>query len=136
LNTGNNNLYIVNFHKQFLAEFKNYPKEQQNKILDFIDIFEEYGLSDFTKYEGKIAPSWSGQNISLDNSIYAKGNDLWHYHIGIPFYNQLHSRYKTSSVVLHFQWKDRGNTIYLADIYDHYDCNGNFYLPPPHYLNP
>ncbi len=46
--------YLVKFHKQFAIEFKNYPKNQQDKILDFIETFEQHGLSDFAKYDGKL----------------------------------------------------------------------------------
>ena len=122
--------YRVEFCKQFAIEFKNYPKNQQDKILDFIETFEQHGLSDFAKYDGKITPSWSGLKISNPNYIYTKENNLWHYHIGIPIYQQVHSKYKTSDVVLHFQWQQG----YLVDIYNHYTHDGSFYLPSFNYL--
>ena len=126
--------YRVKFHKQFAIEFRNYPKNQQDKIFDFIETFKQHGLSDFSKYDGKIAPSWSNLEGSNPNYIYAKANNLWHYHIGIPIYQQIHSKYKTSDVVLHFQWRQGENVIYLVDIYNHYKHDGSFYLPSFSYL--
>ncbi|NMT51012.1 hypothetical protein, partial [Vibrio parahaemolyticus] len=90
--------------KAFAKDFENFPTKDQDKILDFLDIFEEYGLADFTKYEGKITPSWKGESISSEDYQYAKDNHLWHYHIGIPDFVERHDTYKTSDWVLHFQW--------------------------------
>jgi hypothetical protein len=122
--------YEVYYLPQFKKEFTNYPTYQQDKILDFTDIYEVYGLSNFDKYEGKITPSWSNLDPSDPNYSYTRDNNLWHYHIGIPEYKQMHSKYKTSKVVLHFQWEDKGNIINLVDLYNHYLRDGTFYLPP------
>lgn len=127
-------VFTVKFKTKFAQEFKNFPTAQQDKILDFIEIFQKVGLSDFTKYEGKISPSWASLNITDTNYHYAKQNHLWHYHIGIPIYEQRHSKYKTSDVVLHFQWQKNSTEIYLVDIYQHYTKAGNFYLPSKDYL--
>ncbi|MCU8163973.1 hypothetical protein M2H13_22855 [Vibrio vulnificus] len=127
--------FEVYYKPQFKKEFENFPKKQQDKILDFTDIFEEYGLSDFTRYEGKISPSWAGVNISEEDYNYTYNNHLWHYHIGLPDYKQKHGKYKTSDIVLHFQWEGRGNIINLIDLYNHYKLDGSFYLPPKNYLD-
>lgn len=120
--------YTTSFRTQFAVEFKNFPRDQQDKILDFTDIFETHGLSDFTKYVGKISPSWSGSATPAAQA-FAKANDLWHYHIGLPGYTQVHSKFKTSDWVLHFQWINRGDHIDLVDLYSHYRADGTFYLP-------
>lgn len=52
-------VYRVEMNRQFSIEFGNYPEYQQDKILDFIDLVKKFGLSDFSKHDGKIAPSWS-----------------------------------------------------------------------------
>ena len=127
-------IYRVGMNRQFSIEFENYPEYQQDKILDFVNLFKKFGLSDFSKYDGKIAPSWSSLKSSNPDYIYAKANNLWHYHIGIPIYQQVHSKYKTSDVVLHFQWRSGENVIYLVDIYNHYKHDGSFYLPSFNYL--
>lgn len=51
-------LYNWSFHDQFAKEFKNFPEDQQNKIIEFTDVYEVHGLVDFTAHEGKIGPSW------------------------------------------------------------------------------
>ena len=128
--------YTWEFGKQFAVEFSNYPEKQQNKILDFTDIYEEYGLSEFSKYQGKISPSWRG--IEKTDPIYdfTYSNNLWHYHVGLPEYTK--SKYNnnlTSDMVLHFQWKKSSTHIRILDITDHYKSNGEFWLPNRNYLD-
>jgi len=122
--------YTFSFKKQFAAEFPRYPKDQQDKILDFTDIYEQHGLTNFTKYPGKITPSWTGIYPPDPVYDYAWKNDLWHYHIGIPEYKSVHGQYKTSDWVLHFQWVNGRRHIDLVDVCYHYKSDGTFYLPP------
>ncbi len=77
-------IYHVGMNRQFSIEFENYPEYQQDKILDFVNLFKKFGLSDFSKYDGKITPSWSSLKSSNPNYIYAKANNLWHYHEKSP----------------------------------------------------
>ena len=122
--------YSWEFGKQFAVQFGRYPKDQQDKILDFTDIYEAFGLKDFSKYQGKIAPSWRG--IDKTDPIYdfTYSNNLWHYHIGMPDYmKSRYNNYSTSDMILHFQRKDHINLIRLLDITWHYKANGEFWLP-------
>ncbi len=123
--------YTVDFFPKFQKEFTNFPPEHQDKVLDFVKQFQLHGLSDFSLYEGKIAPS---AVPGTPEYYYARSHDLWHYHIGIPTYTQIHGRYKTSDMVLHFQWRNKGPHISLVDMYDHYTSAGRFYLPSGDYL--
>jgi hypothetical protein len=83
----------------------------------------------------KLPPSWSGLEQSNPNYDYTRNNNLWHYHIGLPNYVAVHGQYKTSDMVLHFQWPNKGDFINLVDMYYHYKASdGTFYLPPPSYL--
>ena len=126
--------YSFGFKKQFAVEFNRFPKTQQDKITEFLESYSRVGLSDFSKYEGKISQSWSG-NASQSDYDYAKGNHLWHYHIGLPtYYSKIHQKYKTSDWVLHFQWVNNGSHIEIVDIYSHYKSGGEFYLPKPESL--
>ena len=128
--------YTWEFGKQFAVEFSNYPEKQQNKILDFTDIYEEYGLSEFSKYQGKISPSWRG--IEKTDPIYdfTYSNSLWHYHVGLPEYiKSKYNNYLTSDMILHFQWKKSSTHIRILDITDHYKSNGEFWLPNRNYLD-
>ena len=128
--------YTWEFGKKFAVEFKNYPENQQDKILDFTDIYEENGLSDFSKFQGKIAPSWRG--IEKTHPIYdfTYSNSLWHYHVGLPEYiKSKYNNYLTSDMILHFQWKNNSNHIRVLDITWHYKANGLFWLPTSEYLD-
>lgn len=127
--------YDVFRSEKFSFEFNNYPVNQQDKILDFTEIYEEHGLGDFSKYEGKISHSWKGLANTDPDYIYAKSNNLWHYHIGLPEYTQVHDQYKTSDIVLHFERPESDTEITLIDCYAHYTYNGSFYLPSQHYLS-
>lgn len=126
--------YTWSFKTKFSQEFSNFPEDQQNKILDFTEVYEIHGLSDFTMYEGKISPSWYGLVETDPAHAYAQLNHLWHYHIGIPTYTTRHGKYKTSDMVLHFQWPDRGTHIDIVDVYYHYKSDGSFYVPSIGYL--
>lgn len=127
--------YIVHFNNQFALEFANYPPPQQNAVLTFAQTFQQHGLGDFNRYQGKISPSWAGLDPADPVYVYTKSNALWHYHIGIPRYTVQHNKYMTSDVVLHFEWPYQGNEIHLVDTYDHYRADGSFYIPPPKYVS-
>ena len=91
---------------------------------------------DFSKFQGKIAPSWRG--IEKTNPIYdfTYSNSLWHYHVGLPDYiKSKYNNYLTSDMILHFQWKSNANHIRVLDITWHYKRNGEFWLPNSDYLD-
>ena len=128
--------YTWEFGKKFAVEFKNYPENQQDKILDFTDIYEENGLSDFSKFQGKIAPSWRGIDKTHPIYDFTYSNSLWHYHVGLPDYiKSKYNNYLTSDMILHFQWKNKANHIRVLDITWHYKRNGEFWLPNSDYLD-
>lgn len=128
--------YTWEFGKKFAVEFKNYPENQQDKILDFTDIYEENGLSDFSKFQGKIAPSWRGIDKTHPIYDFTYSNSLWHYHVGLPDYiKSKYNNYLTSDMILHFQWKSNANHIRVLDITWHYKRNGEFWLPNSDYLD-
>lgn len=128
--------YTWEFGKKFAVEFKNYPENQQDKILDFTDIYEENGLSDFSKFQGKIAPSWRGIDKTHPIYDFTYSNSLWHYHVGLPEYiKSKYNNYLTSDMILHFQWKNNINHIRILDITWHYKANGLFWLPKSNYLD-
>ena len=128
--------YTWEFGKQFAVEFGRYPENQQDKILDFTDVYEEFGLSDFSKYQGKISPSWRGIEKTDPIYDYTYSNSLWHYHVGIPeYFKSKYNNYLTSDMILHFQWKNNINHIRILDITWHYKANGLFWLPKSNYLD-
>lgn len=119
--------YTFSFSQQFAKEFANFEQDQKDKITTFLSTYQVHGLSDFTRYEGKIAKSWRGCDTSSSDYEFARSNNLWHYHIGLPGYRQQHAKYKTSDWVLHFQRED--SNIHLVDLYVHYKYDGSFYMP-------
>lgn len=126
-------MYTYTFLPKFASQFGNFTEEQQQKILNFLETFENHGFSDFSKFEGKISPSWMGLKESDSDYIYCHANALWHYHVGFPEYIESHPKYKTSEWVLHFQMSSETH-INIVDIYSHYDSKGNFYIPSGSYL--
>ncbi len=128
--------FQVEYGKLFAIEFQNYPKDQQDAIVDFIEIFLNYGLVDFNKFEGKIAPSWKGLATDHPHYHFAKKHDLWHYHIGIPNYQKSqYGDYQTSDYILHFMLQNNRVTIVLIDTTSHYRSDGTFWFPRIEYLD-
>jgi len=127
-------MYIYKILPKFAEEFSGFPGADKEKVLDFLEIYEKHGFSDFSKYEGKIAPSWVGLDVGHPDFIYCQANCLWHYHVGIPKYIEKHEKYKTSEWVLHFQMIGPTH-INIVDVYAHYDSSGNFYIPSGEYLD-
>ncbi len=130
-------MFDVDFGDEFTLEYSNFPKELQDAIQDFIDLFLLHGLGEHTKpfYKGKLSYSWRNLENSDPDYIYTKSNHLWHYHIGIPTYiASNYGSYYTSDMVLHFVWKKGENSILIVDCTDHYKSDGSFWLPSPKYL--
>ena len=121
--------YTVSFSKLFAANFAQFTESDQDKVLDFTEKFEEHGLADFANYPGKVSKSWANIDQSDANYVYAKANNLWHYHVGIPHYTTRHGKYQTSDWVLHFQWEYGTPHIHIVDMHYHYTRDGIFYLP-------
>jgi hypothetical protein len=129
--------FTLSFGRKFATEFKNFPKDQQDKILDFWGLVSTHGLTHFSFFPGKISPSWCGLSSTDPRYSFTQDNSLWHYHIGIPSYRKNHDKYSTSDWVLHFQWvnyRNGGTHINLIDVYQHYSSDGTFYIPHPSYL--
>ena len=127
-------VYAVFFKAEFKRQFQYFPRDQQDAVLAFVETFQQNGLGDFTKYSGKISPSWSSLSEHDPIYAYAKANHLWHYHIGIPIYTMRHDKYQTSDYVLHFQWRWGDSSISLVDVCYHYRADGTFHLPAEVYL--
>lgn len=121
--------YTVSFGKLFAANFEQFSKSDQDKVLDFTDKFEECGLVNFDVFPGKVSHSWANIDSSDANYTYAQANNLWHYHVGIPQYTTRHGKYKTSDWVVHFQWEYGASHIHIVDMHYHYSSDGVFYLP-------
>ncbi|WP_048765532.1 hypothetical protein [Acinetobacter sp. 243_ASPC] len=127
-------VFIFEYARQFAKEFVHYPLDQKQAIADFLVLYQQYGLKDFSKYKGKITPSWKGVKVGSDVYEYAHRNKLWHYHIGIPEYlKSLYGEYYTSDWVLHFI-RVSDTHIVIVDVLFHYKSDGIFHLPTEKYL--
>ncbi|MGY2970385.1 hypothetical protein ACVWWU_000772 [Pantoea sp. PA1] len=128
--------FTWSFNTQFAKEFANYPEDQQNAIIFFTDLVEEHGIhpGKYDKFPGKLSVSWRGLKSTDPAYNHAISNHLWHYHIGLPTYNKVHDGFMTSAWVLHFQYERGTEHVHLADIYDHYTNDNEFYLPSATYL--
>ena len=73
--------YTFSYSVTFAEEMTRFPPAQQDKVDDFLDIYEEVGLVDFNAYPGKITPSWKGLTQADPRYTYAFNNELWHYHV-------------------------------------------------------
>lgn len=127
--------YTFTFRKRFAEEFDNLDKSQEDAILGFLVIYEDHGLVNLSKYQGKISHSWASKGIPKVDFRYAKKNSLWHVHVGLPYYRKSSKGdYLTSDVVLHFQWIDKGTHIQIVKLTPHYHPNRRFQLPDHTYL--
>lgn len=87
-----------NFKKHFI----HFPRQDRIKIFAFIEYIEQYG---FTGLKGRNKPS---HHVPKDHPNWservrhAQENHLWHYHIGIPYYQESYIGNITSEYVLHY----------------------------------
>lgn len=123
---------IVERSDLFAQHFPNFPRDDQVKIAEFIIHCQTYGL---TGLPGKIRHSDNVPGTDPDyyeKVRYARDNYLWHYHIGIPKFEQPTPwlPYFTSDYVLHFQRFPGNKVIRIVDLGDH----NPMILPPKHYM--
>lgn len=108
----------VLYGEKFRQHLKNFPKADQLKIKAFADHVQTHGLI------GLIGRNKSSDNVPKDHPNwlervkYAQTHHLWHYHIGIPSYdNDNPDGDKTSKYVLHYIRHD--DEIILVDLSAH-----------------
>lgn len=118
----------VKFGTEFALHFLNFPRADKQKINDFINHVTEFGL------EGLAGRNKSSDNVPFDDPNwakkvnYAQTHKLWHYHIGIPTYEQATNGEWVSEYILHYQRFD--DTIILVEMSYH----PPFSLPNEKYL--
>lgn len=104
----------VKLHPAFARHLLNFPKDDQDKIRQFILHVERYGL---TGLVGRNKPS---NNVPKDDPKwlakvqFASRHNLWHYHIGIPCYTGRQGD-KTSRYVLHYRLEPDAITLLLLN---------------------
>ena len=108
----------VLFGNKIKKHLLNFSEQDRKKIFNFASHVQQYGL---VSLQGKNKRS---DGFSNDDPQFAqkmalvKEYNLWHYHIGIPSYqNSLVGEYKTSEYVLHYVRGD--NHIKIVDLSRH-----------------
>ena len=93
---------IVSYSEDFQKKLKHFPKTDQLKIRRFVEHIEQFG------FEGLQGRNKSSDNVPIDNPnwqqrvIYAQKYKLWHYHIGIPYYEIANNGEQVSEYILHY----------------------------------
>lgn len=125
---------IVTFSVHFDELYRNYlPANDVDKIDDFTEHFEQFG---FSGLPGKLAPTWNVPGIDVDyeeKKRFAVEHYLWHYHVGVPFYQPPRNpaaSWMTSDWVVHFQRFPGDLEIRLVD----YDCHDPMHMPQLKFL--
>ncbi len=109
---------LVEFGTQFKREFVHYPQRDK----DIIALFVEHllakgfdGLEGRNKKSDEVPSDDPNWRIKVQ---YAQVNHLWHYHIGIPNYDETKPfGDRTSEYVIHYQFID--NIVKIVDYSPH-----------------
>lgn len=107
----------VSYSDDFQKKLKNFPKADQLKIRRFIEHLEQFG---FVGLQGR---NKSSDNVPTDHLNwlervkYAQQHKLWHYHIGIPYYETANNGEQVSEYLLHYIRDD--NAIKLVALSYH-----------------
>ena len=114
----------------FNERYPNFSRSDKQIIFQFTTHLQEHG---FFGLSGRNKPSTDVHRDDpyfLNKLNYAKDNNLWHYHIGIPYYDETNNHGDwTSEWVLHYQ-VITDTEIKIVDLGDH----PPFKLPKPEYL--
>lgn len=93
----------VTLSGDFERKAVNFPKADRLKIAEFIQFVNEYGLI------GLVGRNKNSDNVPKDDPnwskkvAYAQKHRLWHYHIGIPYYETANNGDLVSEYILHYQ---------------------------------
>ncbi len=118
----------VEFGTRFKNAIPNFPKNDREKIRQFITHLQQYG------FEGLTGRNKSSDDINPDDPDYlqkltkVQKHNLWHYHIGIPKYETATNGEQVSEYVLHYCKGD--DFIKIVDMSPH----PPFILPSDNYL--
>ncbi len=120
--------FDVQYGRKIANEMQYFPSKDLIKIKKFENHIKQYG---FDGLEGR---NKSSDNVPTDDPQwqakvrYAQQHNLWHYHIGIPCYENSDQGDKVSEYVLHYIKGD--NFIKIVDMNGHPPFN----LPRQEYL--
>jgi hypothetical protein len=122
----------VDFGELFLQELKNLPVDTQKTIAAFVAHVRIYGLIGL---QGRNKPSCFVPRKDPDHTAkvaYAQGNNLHHYHIGIPTYSSSKNG-DVSDFMIHYQLIPHGGSHKVKIVW--YGAHKpRFKLPEPQHL--
>jgi len=122
-------VFNVIFGELFSKHFVNFPAHDRRKIFDFATHLKDKG---FTGLPGRNKPSTDvdrNDHKFMEKVQYARENNLYHYHIGIPYYDESNEYGNwTSEYILHYA--KLGDDVKIIDL----DNHPPFALPPKKYL--
>ncbi|WP_439256877.1 hypothetical protein [Lonepinella sp. BR2271] len=107
----------VTFAPSFSQKLRDFIRTDREKVFDFAKHVEQHG---FTGLQGRNKSSDQVPSTDPNRKAkirYAKQHNLWHYHIGIPYYRQSSQGDWVSEFVVHYIKQD--NQITLIDIMPH-----------------
>lgn len=121
----------VKYSALFKQMLKNFPKADQLKIRAFETHVRQHGFSGLEGRNKSSADVPTDDPNWLQKVRQARDNNLWHYHIGIPHYDES-CRYgdKTSKYVLHYIYDHVEDILTLVYMSPH----PPFELPDESYL--
>ncbi len=123
-------MYTVSYGEIFLKSFKHYPANDRAKIQEFIEHYECHGLQNLSGRIKKSSEVSNDDPLFASKVSFANENNLWHYHIGIPEYDDSkNSGDWTSEYLLHYQ-EISNFEIKIVD----FDTHPPFNLPSVKYL--
>jgi hypothetical protein len=119
----------INFGRIFAQEFIHFPKDDQLKIFNFVNHLK------FNGFVGLPGRNKESTNVSADDHLFlikvkfARENNLYHYHIGIPVYDETKPTGDwTSKYILHYSYLD--TDVKIIEMSQHPPFN----LPATDYL--
>ncbi len=113
----------------FRQIFPNFPQKDKLKIAQFIRHVEQNGLTNLTDRNKSSADVHKDDPDFLNKVTKAREYNLWHYHIGIPYYETATNGDMVSEYILHYIKGD--DFIKIVDL----DSHPPFILPSNDYLH-
>jgi hypothetical protein len=119
----------VLFGQIFIDRFNNFPVKDQKKIFEFVEHLKTKGFSGLAGRNKSSIDVDKNDSDFLKKVTYARDNCLYHYHIGIPYYDESNAFGDwTSGYILHYKYSN--GEITILDL----DSHPPFILPAEKFL--
>lgn len=119
----------VNFGALFINRFNNFPVKDQQKIFDFTQHLQVHGFGGLPGRNKASTDVDTDDHLFMEKVRYAREHSLYHYHIGIPEYDETKRVGDwTSEYILHYKYL--GDKVTILDL----DSHPPFTLPDKKFL--